>query len=193
MAGLSVPEQHYAKRTPFCPNNPLPVLVYRGVLPVHDEASVSEALQRHGWVKKGCWGTITTRHFHPNTHECYGIFQGSSELVFGQGGADDPEAGVKCRVQAGDVVVVPAGVAHASVSPEDHSPDPVTGEKPPRYRYIGVYPGDAPHWRNEFGKTPLRVDDDLFAEVAAVPIPSDPVHGAGGPLPEIWKAALQSS
>lgn len=25
-------------------------------------------------IHQGTWGAITTRHFHPNTHECYGLY-----------------------------------------------------------------------------------------------------------------------
>jgi uncharacterized protein YjlB len=115
--------------------------------------------------------------------------------VFGEGGADQGGVGPRCRVQAGDVVVIPAGVAHASVSSaaDDHDDRPEAAAKPPAYRYIGVYPPGAPHWRNEFGKNPLGVDRALFDEVAQVPVPIDPVYGHGGPLVEVWTAALHEA
>lgn len=56
-----------------------------------------------------------------------GVFQGSSDLIFGEGSADK-SGGVIVSVNPGDVVVVPAGVAHASIT--------ATSD----YRYIGVYP-----------------------------------------------------
>ncbi|KAJ3528284.1 hypothetical protein NM208_g10273 [Fusarium decemcellulare] len=182
-----IPEKHFVKPTAHCPNNVLPVLVYRGVLPEpHNEASTTELLESHGW---GTWGTIVTKHFHPNTHECYGVFQGESELIFGAGGADDEDAGVKCHVGAGDVIVVPAGVAHASVSDQDKTKD-----KSEKYRYIGVYPEGAPKWRSEFGKVPLVEKQELLDEISEVPVPSqDPVVGHGGPLSQIWAAARAPS
>ncbi|WYZ35452.1 hypothetical protein EsH8_X_000099 [Colletotrichum jinshuiense] len=180
------PEQYSVRPTAHCPNNVLPVLVYRNVLPEpYNEETVSDYLQRYGWVKKGTWGAITTKHFHPNTHECYGIFQGDSELVFGEGGGDTGGTGARCLVRAGDVVVVPAGVAHASVAQEQKLAE--GGHKGERYRYIGVYPEGAPKWRNEYGKTPLGDSRELAHEVAAVPVPDqDPVSGRGGPLVQIW-------
>ncbi|RSL62146.1 hypothetical protein CEP53_004861 [Fusarium sp. AF-6] len=183
------PETHFVKPTAHCPNNVFPVLVYRGVLPEpHDEVSTTELLESHGWTKKqGTWGTITVKHFHPNTHECYGVFQGESELIFGAGGADDENAGVKCHVKAGDVVVVPAGVAHASVDEDDK-----TKNKSEKYRYIGVYPDGSPKWRSEFGKTPLE-GRELVDEISGVPIPSqDPVAGPEGALLRIWTAAREN-
>ncbi|KAM5350555.1 hypothetical protein ACJ41O_007060 [Fusarium nematophilum] len=180
------PEKYFVKPTAHCPNNVFPVLVYRGVLPEpHDEPTTTQFLESHGWERKGTWGTITAKHFHPNTHECYGVFQGDSELIFGAGGADAESAGVKCHVSAGDVIVVPAGVAHASVA-EDRSKD-----KSDKYKYVGVYPDGSPKWRNEYGKTPSNTE--LFEEIGRVPIPSqDPVAGPGGPLTHIWAAARES-
>ncbi|GME45579.1 hypothetical protein GTA08_BOTSDO04745 [Neofusicoccum parvum] len=170
------PEKYSVKPNAHCPNSSFPILVYRGVLPNPlDEASTSEFLQRNQWEKKGTWGAITTKHFHPNTHECYGIFQGSSELVLGEGGLDEG-GGVRFTVGAGDVVVVPAGVAHASISSGGG------------YKYIGVYPRGSPKWRNEWGKREVGEGDPLFDEIKAVPVPEcDPVWGRNGPLLKIWK------
>ncbi|KAF9872830.1 cupin domain-containing protein [Colletotrichum karsti] len=179
------PETYLVKRTAYCPNSDLPVLVYRGVLGGLDEDGVSERLQSNGWVKKGTWGTIKLQHFHPNTHECYGIFQGRSELVFGEGSSDAPGTGVRCQVRAGDVVVVPAGVSHASV-PEDES---AAGEED-EYRYVGVYPEGSPDWRYELGKKSFEEKGGLVEEVAGVGVPRhDPVYGLGGPLVTIWKTS----
>ncbi|TDZ36883.1 Uncharacterized protein C8035_v006477 [Colletotrichum spinosum] len=135
----------------------------------------------------GTWGTIKLKHFHPNTHECYGIFQGSSELVFGEGTSDPKGSGITCNVKAGDVVVVPAGVAHAS-TPEAKE------DTEAEYRYIGVYPEDSPHYRSELGKKDLKEKAGLIEEVAAVPVPpQDPLYGRSGPLVKIWKSATGNS
>lgn len=74
---------------------------------------------------QGTWGHIDIRHFHPNSHECYGIFRGTSTLLVGQIEAGH---GAKIDVAAGDVIVLPAGTAHSSL------------ESSSDYRYIGVYP-----------------------------------------------------
>ncbi|KAG7042651.1 cupin domain protein [Colletotrichum scovillei] len=76
---VTQPEAYPLKRTTHCPNNDLPVLIYRNVLQPLNEESASEILQRHGWEKKGTWGTISLKHFHPNTHECYGKSISSAE------------------------------------------------------------------------------------------------------------------
>ncbi|KAG7140540.1 hypothetical protein HYQ45_002703 [Verticillium longisporum] len=168
MAALnSQPEQYHIKPTAHCPNNVLPVLVYRDVLPrPHNAATTSEALEKYGWEKRGTFGTIIIKHFHPNTHECYGV---------------------TCRVYPGDVIVVPAGVAHASV--------PTVGkpkvkwdldEDELHYQYIGVYPGDGPIWKVEHGKEEVSQNDPLIEEIALVDIPADdPISGPDGPLCQI--------
>lgn len=74
---------------------------------------------------QGTWGHIDIRHFHPNSHECYGIFRGTSTLLVGQ---IDAGQGSRIDVAAGDVIVLPAGTAHSSL------------ESSSDYRYIGVYP-----------------------------------------------------
>lgn len=89
---------------------------------------------------------IKTPHFHPNSHECYGkrphsrlhsspsdntisaIFQGKSRLILGREQDDAAPGGIEVDVAAGDVIVIPAGVSHRSLTSEDD------------YRYIGVYP-----------------------------------------------------
>lgn len=117
-----------------------------------------------------------------------GVFQGSSELIFGAGGADPEELGIRCSVRAGDVIVVPAGVSHASVSADDKMLRPEQ-----KYRYIGIYPQEAPKWRNEYGKRLLGNSDALFEEIAAVAVPrQDPVYGIDGPLVRIWDGAIAS-
>lgn len=117
-----------------------------------------------------------------------GVFQGSSELVFGEGVSDIFGSGVRCVVRAGDVVVVPAGVGHASVSKAEGAADPVEGEA--EYRYVGVYPEGSPHYKYEIGKKLLEEKSGLIEEVSAVPVPpNDPLYGLDGPLVRIWNNA----
>lgn len=101
-----------------------------------------------------------------------GIFRGTSTLLFGTVTPDSQ--GTTVSVKPGDVVVVPSGVAHSSVEASDD------------YAYIGVYPVDAPRWRNEFGKTPVH-DPAMQRELEEVKIPGKcPVEGSEGALVKIW-------
>lgn len=124
------PETYYIKPNTCAPNSKLPILIYRSVLPSPaSEESTTSFLTSHGWRKLGTWGHIPTRHFHPNVHECYGIFQGSSRLFLGCGQGDE-EGGIEVAVNEGDVIVLPAGTAHSCLE----------SSQEPKYRYIGVYP-----------------------------------------------------
>lgn len=59
-----------------------------------------------------------------------GIFQGSSTLLLGCGGGqeDTTVVGLEVEVQAGDVIVLPAGTAHCNL------------RSTKEFRYVGVYP-----------------------------------------------------
>lgn len=121
-----------------------------------------------------------------------GVFQGTSELVFGEGGADIRGSGVRCQVKAGDVIVIPAGVAHATIDEDMERENKL--EEGARYRYIGVYPVGAPQWRSDLGKEALvgPYGEEIVEETSSVPVPElDPVWGLGGPLPQIWNSAKQ--
>ncbi|KAK5051924.1 hypothetical protein LTR84_002727 [Exophiala bonariae] len=169
------PEVYHLKPNRHAPNNDNPVLIYRDCLPLpFSEEKTTEFLESHAWVKKGTWGHIPIRHFHPNTHECYGVFQGESTILVGCGTHDLEDEGTKIDVSVGDVIVLPAGTGHCNLQ---SSKD---------YQYIGVYPKGAPQWRNELGKKPINLEE-IRKEITAVEMPSqDPVNGANGPLLSLW-------
>ncbi|KAL4784419.1 hypothetical protein BJX76DRAFT_367627 [Aspergillus varians] len=172
---VTAPYTYYLPPTEHTPNNSLPVLHYKNVLPLpRTEEETTKLLTAHKWEKRllGYMGAISVSHFHPNTHECYGIFQGVSTLLLGAAGWDGvSNVGLRITVHTGDVIVLPAGTGHSSVESTDD------------YRYIG--PG-CPRWRNEFGKKPI--DGKTFRdEIAGVAYPEeDPVYGRDGPLMQLW-------
>lgn len=137
-ANMAIPqpmEYFVLPSTHFVPNNPLPVLVYRQVLPtpVH-EVTTTPFLEKNKWERKGLWPGTTVHHFHPNTHECYGkmllipwwsllslkrrpaVVKGETVMHLGRGQSDDPQAGRQVTLKVGDVLVMPAGVSHMNVS-----------------------------------------------------------------------------
>ncbi|KAL4800752.1 hypothetical protein BDV19DRAFT_375432 [Aspergillus venezuelensis] len=167
----TTPNTYYLPRTKHTPNNPLPVLHYKNVLPEpRTEEAVTEFLTANKWRKRGTWGA------------CYGVFQGSSTLLLGAAGEDGTDnVGLRVTVHTGDVIVLPAGTGHSSVESTDD------------YRYIGVYPEGCPRWRNEFGKP--RIDEKTFGdEVAGVGYAEeDPVYGKDGPLMQLWPRLSRAS
>ena len=80
--------------------------------------------------------------------------------------------GPKFEVRRGDVVVIPAGIAHKNLG---SSPD---------FRVVGAYP-DGQCWDMNYGKASERPQVDL--KIANVPLPKlDPVFGDTGPLIQLW-------
>src|SRR5436190_11126010 len=119
------------------PNNALPLVLYRGALKADgDRAAACERMfERNGWP--GAWrnGIYGHHHYHSTAHEVLGIAAGSARVRLGG------EGGQIVELQVGDVVVIPAGVAHKR---ESASPDLLV---------IGSYPrGQSPdHCRAEPG------------------------------------------
>ncbi len=82
-------------------------------------------------------------------------------------------AGQLLKLEAGDALVIPAGVAHKN---EGASGD---------FRVVGAYPdGTGPDM--QYGRPGERPASDR--NIAGVPLPGgDPVHGREGPLLRLWK------
>lgn len=71
--GFITPEQYMIPPNKYAPNSRLPILLYRDILPLPlSEEKTTIFLEANDWEKRGVWGHISVRHFHPNTHECYG-------------------------------------------------------------------------------------------------------------------------
>jgi uncharacterized protein YjlB len=154
------------------PNNPeLPLLVYRGVLPLDGDApSACEKLfDSNDWPSAWRNGVYPYHHFHSTAHEVLGVVRGSAKVKFGG------ETGQVVAVSAGDVVVITAGVGHKN---EGASPD---------LMIIGAYPdGQDPDMNRPKGSAIT----DTAANVRAVPTPtSDPVFGREGPLVQEWRGS----
>ncbi|MEF8793868.1 hypothetical protein [Thiohalorhabdus sp.] len=155
---------------PF-PNNPaLALLVYAGAfrLPESDPAGAIERLfEAKGWPPAWRFGVFDFHHYHSTAHEVLGAFSGSARLQFGG------PAGVEVAAEAGDAIVIPAGVAHKCLSAQG-------------FRVVGAYPRgqDFDMNRGEPGERPAADH-----HIAAVPLPdADPVLGADGPLLRHWAA-----
>jgi uncharacterized protein YjlB len=153
----------------FPNNGRLPLLAYQGCLhlPEHDPASTIEALLcANGWG--GSWrnGVYGYHHYHSTAHEVLGVYGGTAEIQLGG------ENGVEISIAVGDVVIVPAGVAHKNLGASRD------------FRVVGAYPRGQ-HPDMNYGKAGERPRAD--ENVAAVPLPAmDPIYGEDGPLVERW-------
>jgi len=153
------------------PNNErLPLLVYQGALalPQSNPAAIVEDLfESNGW--SGSWrnGIYGFHHYHATAHEVLGIYSGSAQVQMGG------ENGMTLTVRRGDVVIIPAGVAHKNLGAGSN------------FRVVGAYPpGQRPDMC--YGKAGERPQAD--DHIAGVTLPRmDPVYGTGGPLEAHWK------
>jgi len=55
-------------------------------------------------------------HYHSTTHEGLCVFRGRARLRFGISDDDSTADAVELNVKVGDVIVIPAGVAHCAVT-----------------------------------------------------------------------------
>lgn len=154
---------------PF-PNNPvLPVLVLRRAVRTENDG-VARALERvfgaHEW--RGHWrnGVFPYHHYHSTAHEVLGIAAGAARVQLG-----GPE-GEAFDIAAGDVLVLPAGVAHKNLDSESD------------FLVVGAYPAGQ-DWDLKRGRPGERPDADRNIERVSLPS-QDPVYGERGPLVEHW-------
>src|SRR5215831_4198617 len=162
------PTTHLIGGDGIFPGSALPALVYKQAvaLPRRDPPIGFETLFVHnGWA--GSWrnGLYTFHHYHSTAHEVLGISSGIVHVLLGGDG------GVTIDLEVGDVLVIPAGVAHKNVAASSD------------FRVVGAYPvGTAPDLC--FGKPSERPAAD--ENIARLGVPLDPVGGAGGALVDLW-------
>lgn len=168
-AKIVEPVQHRFDDDAVFPNSHLPVLIYRAAIPTPKGAAFEELFEAHGWSSAWRNGLYSVHHYHSTAHEVLGIFQGWVTARLGG------PRGQTVRLEAGDVVIIPAGVAHKN---DGASSD---------FRVVGAYPeGTGPDM--QYGKPGERPGTDR--NIAAVPSPvADPVHGHAGPLTRLWRRA----
>jgi uncharacterized protein YjlB len=136
------------------PNHPrFPVLVYRGV----DVADARALFAAHGWGGSWVNGVFDFHHFHSTSHEALAVIAGAATIELGgpQGEAFD--------VQAGDVLVLPAGTGHRRATARNG------------FTVVGAYPAG-----QEDYDLLREADAAARARIDALPAPpEDPVGGDG--------------
>jgi uncharacterized protein YjlB len=166
------PEQLNFKDDGIFPNSPLPLLLYRATITTdaEDPASIIEQrFARNDWTNSWRDGVYSFPHYHSTSHEVLGVYSGAATLRLGG------EHGKNVEVHAGDVIVIPAGVAHQNISASND------------LDVVGAYPGGR-QWDLLRGLPGERPKADQ--NIAALPTPeNDPIYGVEGPLRGIWKSA----
>lgn len=158
-------EVHDLRDDGVVPNGTVPLLLYRGV--VSQSASDIESLfASNDWT--GSWrnGVYPYHHYHSTTHEVLGCYRGSAVVRLGG------ERGIEATISAGDVVVIPAGVAHKRLRASSD------------FGVVGAYP-DGRSWDMNYCTSEER--ETALANIRAVPLPArDPVFGAEGAVRRVW-------
>jgi uncharacterized protein YjlB len=146
------------------PNHPRwPLLVYPHVLKDATAEAFEDLFNRNRWPAAWRNGVFAFHHFHSNSHEALGVYEGEVTVQFGG------DAGVTVSAKPGDVIVLPAGTGHKKLAARG------------ALGIVGAYPeGSEPDT--------CRASSKAHAQrIAQVPLPAaDPVYGPGGPLFTYW-------
>lgn len=154
------------------PNNPnLPALILHAALPADaGPRAVRALMEANGWGGSWTYTVFPYHHYHDDAHEVLAVTGGWADLVIG--GAK----GRTVRVEAGDVLVLPAGTGHCRKADGDG------------FEVCGAYPPGQEH------PNILRPERDRHdaaaARIAALALPeTDPIYGADGPVTRAWREA----
>ena len=163
------PQRMIFKDDGSIPNSRYAVLLYRGAVDLDAEdpaSSLEKRFAENDWTDSWRNRIYTFHHYHSTSHEVLGIYRGSATVRLGG------EQGQDFLLEAGDVVVIPAGVGHKNLG------------STPRFGVVGAYPNgrQCDLLRGRPGERP-QADQNI----AAIPLPKeDPIYGPGGPLTSFW-------
>lgn len=154
----------------FPNNGKLPLLVYKNAIQIPSDnpaAAVERIFRENAWGSLWRNGIYSYQHYHSTAHEVLGVYGGYVTVQLG-----GPN-GITIDGLAGDVIIIPAGVAHMNLGSSND------------FRCVGAYP-PGQDWDMNYGKPSERPAADH--NIAKVPLPTtDPVYGADGPLVKSWK------
>lgn len=164
------PEKYTFEDDGTFPNSRLPLLFYRGALAISGNDSAArfeEVFAANDWTNSWQNGVYSFAHYHSTSHEVLGVFRGNAKLRLGG------KQGKTFDVNSGDVIVIPAGVAHQNLGASSG------------FAVVGAYPGGR-EWDLLRGRPGERPKADQKIAGLAVP-DTDPLYGADGPLKQIWR------
>jgi uncharacterized protein YjlB len=149
------------------PNNALlQLLIYQQALHTTEGETVKEIFESNRWINSWEDGIFDYHHYHSKTHEVLGVIRGTARLQFGG------PSGIAQSVNPGDLIIIPAGVAHRLIEGDDD------------FTVVGAYPEGQPY-DIMYGKDGERPQADN--NIRSVPLPeSDPLYGTDGPLIKNW-------
>lgn len=150
------------------PNNArLPLLLYHQVFPATESVdTMKEILESNSWSNFWVDSILEEHHYHSTAHEVLVALEGSARVEFG-----GPN-GITLMFEKGDVVVIPAGVAHKKV-------DEGNG-----FRCLGAY-SEGNDYDMNYGKPGERPISDENIRKVRLP-KTDPLYGTNGPVTKNW-------
>ena len=167
---IKKPEHHIIHGDNNFPNNDyLPVLIYRQAFQPETKKLadvIEETFKKNNWTNNWRDGILEQHHYHSNTHEVLGVSAGECKVQLG-----GPN-GLIFDVCNGDVVILPAGIAHRNLG---CSKD---------FECIGGYPDGIEH-DMKYGKPGERPETDETIRKVKIP-ETDPVYGFDGALLTFW-------
>jgi uncharacterized protein YjlB len=151
------------------PNNPIPFLVYKGVVDIkndHPEKTIEGLFGANGWGEMWRNGVYDYLHYHATVHEALGVARGHARVRFGG------DHGKEIEIAAGDVAILPAGTGHQCLSASED------------FCVIGAYP---PGPKMQITRPTPENYQKALKSIPAVQRPkTDPVRGQDGPLVRLW-------
>ena len=165
--------------TASIPNNPNALIHYPGFLakqsPNEAATNAYDLFDSNGWETHWIYryGPNQRSHYHSGAHECMVILSGSATIRFGVADLFDnvdqdievarkEPGGIEVHAEAGDVFVLPAGVAHK------------THDTVPRAEFALLTPGEGHGIEAEDRRKALEdIDFDGFTMMGAYPTGAD--------------------
>jgi len=162
-------ETYFFEDDGIIPNSKYPLIIHRNAFSERGNSGakwLEECFASNNWKNSWRNGVFHYHHYHSITHEVLGVFEGNALLHLGG------ENGKKIRVNAGDIVVIPAGVGHKKL------------EASKEFAIVGAYP-DGMDYELMKGKPGERPQADK--NISTVPFPhQDPLLGKEKGLVLIW-------
>ncbi|WP_416441185.1 cupin domain-containing protein [Leeuwenhoekiella sp. A16] len=162
-------KQFHFKDDGKIPNSKYPLLVYKNAFSERNSAGakwLEDTFASNNWTNSWRNGIYDFHHYHSTSHEVLGVYSGEALVHLGG------EQGEKVNIEAGDIVIIPAGVGHKNLGSTDLG-------------IVGAYP-DGRSWDINKGLAGERPAADK--NIAALPIPeADPLSGKE--MSESWTNA----
>lgn len=151
------------------PNSPLPLVVWKGGLPLAARRAdlACRLYEANGWGGTWVYTVYPYWHFHTKGHEVLSCVAGTARI--GLGGDD----GIVADVSVGDVIVIPAGVGHKRIAAS------------PGFQMAGGYPPGQTGDIVRPGEISLQEAAQAIAKLALPK--TDPISGKADGVAEIWR------